>query len=87
MFASLYATLTAVDDRFGDNGNSVVLEGYRKIDLGVLLQATDELGIQLAINNATDEDGITEGDPRDPTAPNGRYILPRSIDLSVKYEF
>lgn len=87
MFASFYATLTAVDDRFGDNANSVVLEGYQKIDLGVLLQATDELGIQIAINNATNEDGITEGDPRDPTAPNGRYILPRSIDLSVKYEF
>ena len=35
----------------------------------------------------TDEDGIIEGDPRDPASANGRYIMPASYKFSVGYEF
>ncbi len=87
VFGTLYATLSVVDDRFGDNGNNVTLDGYSKIDLGLAIQATDELGFLIAVNNATDQDGITEGDPRNSESSNGRYILPRTIDFSIKYEF
>jgi iron complex outermembrane recepter protein len=85
MYASVYATLSAVDDRFGDNENTVVLEGYEKIDIGMTFEPTESLRLQLSVDNLTDTQGITEGDPRNPEAPNGRYIMPRSIKFSVSY--
>jgi hypothetical protein len=39
-------------------------------------------------DNITDEQGLTEGDPRSiDINANGRYILPRSVRFSVGYEF
>lgn len=87
MFATLYGAFTAVDDRFADNGNAVTLDGYEKLDLGVIFNASDSLSIQLAADNVTDEDALTEGDPRNPASPNGRFILPRSYKVSVGYSF
>lgn len=84
---SVYGTITMVDDRFSDSGNTVVLDGYEKLDIGVLLRVNDYLTFQLSADNITDEDGITEGDPRDPTSANGRFILPASYKFSVGYEF
>ena len=37
--------------------------------------------------DAETEQGLTEGDPRNPEAPNGRFILPRSVKFSVGYSF
>lgn len=87
MYATLYGTLSAVDDRFGNNENTVVLEGYEKLDIGFTLEPVEALKLQLSVDNLTDELGITEGDPRNPDAPNGRYIMPRSMKLSVAYMF
>lgn len=87
MPATVYGTVTAVDDRFGNNENTVVLEGYEKLDFGFYLEPTDAVRLQLSVDNLTDEMGITEGDPRNPAAPNGRYIMPRSVRLSVSYSF
>ena len=87
VIGSVYGTLTAVDDRFSDSGNTVVLDGYEKLDLGVLLRVNERLLFQISGDNLTDEDGITEGDPRNPAAPNGRFIMPRSVKFSVGYEF
>ena len=86
-YATVYGTLSAVDDRFGNNENTVVLEGYEKVDLGITIEPTDSLRVQLSVDNVTDEQGITEGDPRNPDSPNGRYIMPRSMKLSVSYLF
>lgn len=85
MFMTLYATVSAVDDRYGNNENTVVLDGYEKIDVGMTLEPTEGLTLQLSIDNLTDSQGITEGDPRSADAPNGRYIMPRSAKLSVSY--
>ncbi|MEO0998363.1 MAG: TonB-dependent receptor, partial [Pseudomonadota bacterium] len=85
--ATIYGTLSAVDDRFSDNANTVVLDGYEKLDLGALITFDDRLSFQVTIDNVTDEDGLTEGDPRNPNAPNGRFILPRSAKFSVSYAF
>lgn len=85
MFGSVYATLSAVDDRFGDNENTVVLGGYEKLDVGLTFEPIEALRLQLSVDNLTDTMGITEGDPRNPDAPNGRYIMPRSIKFSVSY--
>ncbi|WP_462158123.1 TonB-dependent receptor [Pseudoalteromonas sp. GB56] len=87
MFASVYGTLSAVDDRWGNNENTVVLEGYEKIDIGATLEPVENIKLQLSVDNLTDEKGITEGDPRNADAPNGRYIMPRSVKLSVAYMF
>ena len=85
--ASVYGTLTLVDDRFSDGGNEVTLDGYEKLDLGVLLRVNERLTFQLSGDNVTDEDALTEGDPRDPMLANGRFIMPRSFKFSVGYEF
>lgn len=83
---ALYGTLTYVGDRFNDPGNTVTLESYEAVDLGIDLNINN-FNIQLAYENVTDEEGATEGDPRNPTASNLRYILPRNIKLSVGYNF
>jgi len=83
----VYGTLTAIDERFSDNGNTVVLPSYEKLDLGAIVRINDALTVQLSADNVTDEQGLTEGDPRNPAAPNGRFILPRSLLLSIGYEF
>jgi len=87
MDATLYGTLSAVGDRFANNENTVILEGYEKIDLGMILNISDEVQLQVSVSNLTDENAITEGDPRDSLSSNGRYILPRTFDLSVSYQF
>jgi outer membrane receptor protein involved in Fe transport len=87
MEATAYAVLHAVDDRFGDNLNTNSLEGYEQIDLGLNVYLTTELELQFNVQNLTDEDGLTEGDPRNPAAPNGRFILPRNATVSVSYAF
>ena len=87
--ANVYGTLIAVDDRFASNENrpDQVLKGYEQIDLGVILMSDEGLKFELSMNNVTDEDALTEGDPRNPTAPNGRFIMPRTATFSVSYEF
>lgn len=87
MYATLYGTLSAVDDRFGNNENTVTLDGYEKVDLGLIVEPMEGIKLQLAIDNLTNEQGITEGDPRNADAPNGRYIMPRTTRLSVSYAF
>lgn len=87
MDATLYGTVSSVSDRYGDNGNTVTLAGYTKLDVGLQLDVTDNLTAQFAVANLTDKAGVTEGDPRNPASPNGRYIMPRTLDLSVTYRF
>lgn len=91
MYATVYGTISSAGDRFSDDANTdaLILEGFTKIDLGVIVNLTDEVKMQLAVNNLTDEEGLTEGDPRGNSGllDNGRYILPRSIDFSVSYQF
>ena len=84
---NVYGSFTVVDDRWSDNGNTVVLPGYEKVDLGVIVNATENLSLQLVLDNVTDEEGLTEGDPRNPAAPNGRYIMPQNVKFSVGYTF
>lgn len=84
---TVYGTISAVDDRWGEPENLNKLESYEKIDLGVLLRINEAFTVQLAADNITDEDALTESDPRTITAPNGRFIMPRSFRFSVGYEF
>lgn len=85
--ATFYVGATFVGERFGDNANTVELDGYEKIDAGVIFNTAGGLYFQVHGDNINDSDGITEGDPRDPAAPNGRPIFGRSIVLSLGYDF
>ena len=84
---TLYATATLVDDRFGDNANTIDLPSYQKIDMGIQLESESGIFFQLHVDNLNDSDGITEGDPRNPTAPSGRPIFGRSYKASIGYNF
>jgi outer membrane receptor protein involved in Fe transport len=84
---SIYGTLSAVGDRWGEPANVNKLPGYEKLDLGVQVRINEAFTVQLAADNLTDEDALTESDPRTIAAPNGRYIMPRTFTLSVGYEF
>ena len=84
---SLYATYSVISDRYGDNTNLNKLGSYTKLDFGVQMNI-DQVNIQLAVDNATDELALTESDPRAVgTSANGRYILPRNVKLSLGYKF
>ena len=84
---TVYGTLSAVDDRWSEPENINKLDGYEKLDLGVILRVNENFVVQLSADNITDEDALTEGDPRNITAPNGRFIMPRTFEFSVGYEF
>lgn len=87
--ATVYGTLSAVDDRFSDQANAQELPGYEKLDLGVIVAFSDQLTLQLSADNLTDDDGLTEGDPRvvGQAASNARPILGRSYRFSAAYAF
>lgn len=84
---TFYGALSYVDERFADPGNTVTLDSYEKVDLGMIAYVGENLTLQLAADNLTDEQALTEGDPRNPSAPNGRYIMPRNVKASVAYNF
>ncbi|PLR21843.1 TonB-dependent receptor [Caulobacter zeae] len=84
--ATFYGTLSAVDDRYGDNANTQVLKGYEKLDLGAIFRVA-QFDVQIAADNLTDSHGLTEGDPRSTSGANARPILGRSVRLSVGYNF
>lgn len=84
---TLYGAFSHVGERFGDNANTVVLPSYEKVDLGAIARTDSGLFFQVAGDNIFDSNGITEGDPRNPTAPNGRPILGASVKFSVGYDF
>jgi iron complex outermembrane recepter protein len=84
---TVYGAYTMVGERYGDNANSVKLPSFNKLDLGVMLNLDSGFFFQLHGDNLNNSHGITEGDPRNPSAPNGRPILGRSINFSVGYDF
>lgn len=89
MEANVYGTLLAVDDRFSDNENieDNILDGYEQINAGLNLRTESGVKFELAVQNLTDEDALTEGDPRNIEAANGRFIMPRTATFSISYEF
>jgi hypothetical protein len=64
-----------------------VLDGYQSLDIGLTVANDSGLNMNLAIQILTDEDALIEGAPRNPTAPNGRFILFRTVTFSVGYLF
>lgn len=82
----LYAAARLVGKRYSGNDNLVQLDSYEKIDVGATFSHHTGLFLNLHLDNLTDSDGLTEGDPRSPTAPNGRPIFGRAVRFSVGYD-
>lgn len=85
--ATFYGAFRYVGSRWNDRDNSYQLDSYTKLDLGIVVATASGLSFNLHGSNITDSDGLTEGDPRDPTTKNGRPILGRSIEFSVGVGF
>jgi len=90
--ATIYGAVRAVGERFIDRNNFVddtenKLDSYTKIDIGAIVTAPGGLSFGIHGDNINDSDGLTEGDPRNPAAPNGRPIFGRSVNFSVAYDF
>lgn len=85
--ATIYGAFRYVGERWNDRDNSYQLDAYSKLDLGLNVSTSSGLSFTLSADNLTDSDGLTEGDPRDPTTKNGRPIFGRSIQFSVGVNF
>jgi len=73
--------------RWDTVGNVYQLDAYTKIDAGVVVSVPGGLAFGIHADNLTDSEGLTEGDPRDPLAANGRPLFGRSINFSVTHDF
>jgi outer membrane receptor for ferrienterochelin and colicin len=85
--ASIFGAIRYVGKRWNDRDNSYQLDAYSKLDLGLDVSTTSGLTFSVIADNIGDSDGLTEGDPRDPTTQNGRPILGRSVRFSVGVNF
>lgn len=84
----VFAAYSHVGDRQSNVENTQPLDAYDKFDLGVEVRTPGGLSLRVFGDNITDEQGLTEGDPRSfDINANGRYILPRSVRFSIGYEF
>jgi iron complex outermembrane receptor protein len=88
---SLYGTLSYIDDRFSDPANAQTIPSFTKVDMGAIFYA-GVMTFQIALDNVTDEVGLTEGNPRASGSNNsgiifGRPIPGKSVKLSVAYNF
>ncbi|MDE2561611.1 MAG: TonB-dependent receptor [Sphingomonadales bacterium] len=84
---TVYGAASIVGKRWADLNNTVQLKGYTKIDAGIKAALDSGLFAQIHADNLNNSHGLTEGDPRSPTAPNGRPILGRSVMFSIGYDF
>jgi iron complex outermembrane receptor protein len=87
MQATIYGAARYAGARWNDRDNSYQLDPYTKIDAGVGVSTASGITFILSGDNLTDSHGLTEGDPRDPLAKNGRPLLGRSFRFSIEVGF
>ena len=85
--ASIYGAIRYVGSRWNDRDNSYELDSYSKLDMGLDVATTSGIVFNVSCDNLNNSEGLTEGDPRDPTSSNGRPILGRSVRFSVGVNF
>ncbi len=85
--ATVYGAFRYVGDRWNDRNNTYQLESFTKLDMGLYLSTHSGLTFNLSADNLTDSEGLTEGDPRDPLAKNGRPLFGRSFKFSISVDF
>ena len=85
--ASVYGAFRYVGKRWDSRENVFQLDSFTKLDLGVSVSTMSGITFNVSGDNLGDSHGLTEGDPRDPSAANGRPILGRSFRFSVQVDF
>ena len=85
--ASIYGAFRYIGKRWDSRDNNFQLDSFTKLDLGVSVATTSGITFNVSGDNLGDSHGLTEGDPRDPSAANGRPILGRSVRFSVAVDF
>lgn len=85
--ATIYGAARMCGKRWDSVGNVYQLDGYTKIDAGAVVSTHSGLSFGIHVDNLTDCEGLTEGDPRDPASANGRPLFGRSIKFSVTHDF
>ncbi|MBN8502598.1 MAG: TonB-dependent receptor [Sphingomonadales bacterium] len=84
---TLYGAVSFVGSRWSDLANTVKMDGYTKIDLGLEAKLDSGLFARVSVDNLGNSHGLTEGDPRVTGSNNGRPILGRSFTFSIGYDF
>jgi iron complex outermembrane receptor protein len=85
--AVLFGAFRYVGKRWNDRDNSYQLDSYTKLDAGLSVVTSGGITFTASSDNLTDSEGLTEGDPRDPLAKNGRPLLGRSFRFSIGVDF
>ena len=85
--AVLFGAFRYVGPRWNDRDNSYQLDSYTKLDFGVNVVTASGITFGAIGDNLTDSEGLTEGDPRDPLAKNGRPLLGRSFQFFISVDF
>ena len=85
--ATIYGAIRYVGSRWNDRDNSYELDPYTYINLGLDVSTVSGITFNLLADNITDDHGLTEGDPRDPSSSNGRPIFGRSFRFGVAVDF
>ena len=85
--AVLFGGFRYAGSRWNDRDNSYKLDSYTKLDAGLSVVTSGGITFTASGDNLTDSEGLTEGDPRDPLAKNGRPLLGRSFRFSVGVDF
>jgi outer membrane receptor protein involved in Fe transport len=90
----LFGTWTHVGQRYSDPQNLQPLPAYDTLDLGASASLANGVDLRLAVNNATDTLGLTEGNPRVSGSGQGsggaimaRPLFGRTYMVSVGYSF
>jgi iron complex outermembrane recepter protein len=84
---SVYGAFRYVGKRWDDRDNAYQLDAFTTLALGASVSTSSGITFEASADNLTDSHGLTEGDPRDPTAKNGRPILGRSFRFAVGVNF
>lgn len=81
------------DNSYIGDDNSLTLDSYTAFNLFANYYLSDKLSLRLAVNNLTDEIGLTEAEGGPPQTINGfdviraRSITGRSTTLQLRYDF
>lgn len=91
---SIYARYQYTGSIFADNGDALSLPSYGVLSLGLTYDLTRNLNLNVSVQNATDELGVTEGNPRQGFTQSvvdgyfyGRGIIGTNAQFALTYKF
>lgn len=90
----LYVRYKYIGSIYADSGDGLALPGYGVLSAGLAYDLTDQLNLNVSVDNITDVIGLTEGNPRQGNTQSvvggyfyGRAIFERNAMISMTYHF